>query len=391
MVKNKEIFYKELRNSINRMREQSNNTMDTIQILTKSSVIALHFLCYARKEGLLFLEEAARIEKVEEHLLGNELLRMIDLVINGTDPEIIEDVCMKRYYANDYSALESFVFLFYMDAMLDLQAGLSPVIVEESIKSYMPDQVVEQLKMIKKEEEKQNIIKSEDSWEKLYGRKFPFREAGSEYYIIRIVDYCVISMSNEDLQRLLRDVRNIYLIMLLKGLSGKAVKKIHDNISHRLDAMLMEDMESMGIVSSTDIADVAGRVFQIMLKLGKETQIKIPGGLDSIFEPCGIKEKAGQEYSLIRSCFLGMTNRDIQRVLKDIPQNTLSIAMIGWTTELRRIICENLSRPAAARIKNELNYYEYYGCTEKQIEEANEKVLTEIQKLEDCAEIFIWS
>lgn len=296
MVKNSDIFYQEVRNNTQQVQENIQADNGIVSILVNSCSSLLWLADTAVKEGLLALGEAKDREKVTGLVNGMELARMIDLVCDGTEPEVIEDMCMKRYFSWNYSKIEGFLYLVYMDVMLDIQNGVNFFRIRESIKSFMPFEVNRELDRMAAEEEKKNKQISESSWKKLYGRTFPIQPEASEYYIIRIVDYCIISMSDKEVQRLLRDIETQRCVLLMKGLSGDALKKLHDNLSERLCAMLLEDMEYMGPVRLIDVADAANKVFQVMLKLAGMGEISVPGKFAEIFVVCNVADVQKTEF-----------------------------------------------------------------------------------------------
>ncbi len=98
------------------------------------------------------------------------------------------------------------------------------------------------------------------------------------------------------MQRLLRDIETQRCVLLMKGLSGDALKKLHDNLSERLCAMLLEDMEYMGPVRLIDVADAANKVFQVMLKLAGMGEISVPGKFAEIFVVCNVADVQKTEF-----------------------------------------------------------------------------------------------
>ncbi len=68
------------------------------------------------------------------------------LVVDGTEPDAVEDIALKRYFAREYKGLESFLYLLYLDGMLNIQAGENPYVFREKIFSVMPEQVNEKLR-----------------------------------------------------------------------------------------------------------------------------------------------------------------------------------------------------------------------------------------------------
>ena len=85
----------------------------------------------ARREGLLALEYEAEIMPKETPLC-NELTEMIEMVVDGTDPVIFEELmAIKFFTVHDYTEIEALLYFFYARSMLMIQAGMSPRLIEE--------------------------------------------------------------------------------------------------------------------------------------------------------------------------------------------------------------------------------------------------------------------
>ncbi len=82
----------------------------------------------------------------------------------------------------------------------------------------------------------------------------------------------------------MREIDNSDAALLLKAMRGSAQKKYHDNLSKRLAAVILDELECMGLVRIKDISDAARRIFKVILSFGKNQEIKVPAGLDRIFE-----------------------------------------------------------------------------------------------------------
>ncbi|MBR1391950.1 MAG: flagellar motor switch protein FliG [Lachnospiraceae bacterium] len=82
-----------------------------------------------------------------------------------------------------------------------------------------------------------------------------------------------------------------------------------------------------------------------------------------------------------------LDDRAIQRVLRDVDNNDLGIALKGANEEVQNVIFKNLSKRLAAMIKEDM---EFMGPVRmKDVEEAQQKIVGVIRKLEDSAEIVI--
>ncbi len=84
---------------------------------------------------------------------------------------------------------------------------------------------------------------------------------------------------------------------------------------------------------------------------------------------------------------LSLDDRAIQRVLRDVENSDLTIALKGANEEVQNVIYNNLSKRLAAMIKEDI---EYMGPVRmKDVEEAQQKIVSVIRRLEDSAEIVI--
>ena len=82
-----------------------------------------------------------------------------------------------------------------------------------------------------------------------------------------------------------------------------------------------------------------------------------------------------------------LDDRAIQRVLHDVDNNDLALALKGSNEQVQNAIFNNLSKRLAAMIKEDM---EFMGPVRmKDVEEAQQKIVNIIRKLEDSAEIVI--
>lgn len=84
---------------------------------------------------------------------------------------------------------------------------------------------------------------------------------------------------------------------------------------------------------------------------------------------------------------LSLDDKTIQRVLRDVDNNELGVALKGTNEEVQNVIFANLSKRLAEMIKEDM---EYMGPVRmKDVEEAQQKIVNVIRKLEDAGEIII--
>ena len=82
-----------------------------------------------------------------------------------------------------------------------------------------------------------------------------------------------------------------------------------------------------------------------------------------------------------------LDDRAIQRVLRDVDNNDLAIACKGSSEEVQNVIFNNMSKRLAVMIKEDM---EFMGPVRmKDVEEAQQKIVNIIRKLEDSGEIVV--
>jgi flagellar motor switch protein FliG len=84
---------------------------------------------------------------------------------------------------------------------------------------------------------------------------------------------------------------------------------------------------------------------------------------------------------------LTLDDRSIQRVLRDVDNSDLAMALKGSNEEVQNVIFNNLSKRLAVMIKEDMDFMGPVRM--KDVEEAQQKIVNIIRKLEDSAEIVI--
>lgn len=243
---------------------------ETMLLETVYKMIELGLL--ARREGLLALEEAVigiPLESQEE-----DLTQLITLLVDGTDPDILAGIGLTRYYSSLYDDYQALKYFIYLEGVLSIQAGENPRILEEKLKVMLPPElylkyVTEQREkeLEKENKEKQHLIENLCKGERLWNSN----ESG--YYVFKLTDYIICDISDNGLQRVMREIDNMILTLAMKGMSGKARKHIFANLSERLGNMIAEDMVNMGPVRAVDILDASQRILTTVIRLIESGEI----------------------------------------------------------------------------------------------------------------------
>jgi flagellar motor switch protein FliG len=157
-------------------------------------------------------------------------------------------------------------------------------------------------------------------------------------------------------------------IAMMDRTSPDVIKQVEKVLERKLASLVNQDYTIVGILNSVD----RGTEKHIMETL----EVEEPELADEIRKKMFVFED-----------ILSLDNRAIQRVLRDVDNHDLALALKGATEEVQNVILNNLSTRLASMIKEDM---EYMGPVRmKDVEDAQQKIVNIIRKLEDSAEIVI--
>ena len=157
--------------------------------------------------------------------------------------------------------------------------------------------------------------------------------------------------------------------------SPDVIKEVERVLERKLSSLVNQDYTIVGGVDA--IVDILNTVDRGTEKhIMENLEIEEPELADEIRRKMFVFED-----------ILALDDKTIQRVLRDVDNNDLGIALKGSTEEVQNVIFNNLSKRLAAMIKEDM---EYMGPVRlKDVEEAQQKIVNIIRKLEDTGEIVI--
>lgn len=158
--------------------------------------------------------------------------------------------------------------------------------------------------------------------------------------------------------------------------------------------------------TSPDVIKEVEKVLERKLASLVNQDYTIVGGVDSIVEILNTVDRGTEKHimetleieepeladEIRRKMFvfediLSLDDKSIQRVLREVDNNELAVALKGSNEQVQTVIFNNLSKRLAAMIKEDM---EYMGPVRlKDVEEAQQKIVNIIRKLEDSSEIII--
>ena len=157
--------------------------------------------------------------------------------------------------------------------------------------------------------------------------------------------------------------------------SPDVIKEVEDILEQKLASLVSQDYTIVGGVDS---------VVAILNTVDRGTEKHIMENLE-IEEP-ELADEIRKKMFVFEDILM-LDDRSIQRVLRDVENNELAVALKNANEDVRNAIFSNLSTRLADMIRDDM---EYMGPVRvKDVEEAQQKIVNIIRKLEDSAEIVI--
>ncbi len=164
-------------------------------------------------------------------------------------------------------------------------------------------------------------------------------------------------------------------IALMDRTSPEVIKEVERVLERKLSSLINQDYTIAGGVDS---------IVAILNTVDRGTEKRIMESLE-IEEP-ELADEIRKKMFVFEDILL-LDDRAIQRVLRDVDNGDLGIALKGANEEVQNAIFKNLSSRLSTMIKEDM---EFMGPVRmRDVEEAQQKIVGIIRKLEDSSEIVI--
>ncbi|WP_144428517.1 flagellar motor switch protein FliG [Defluviitalea phaphyphila] len=164
-------------------------------------------------------------------------------------------------------------------------------------------------------------------------------------------------------------------IALMDRTSPDIIKEVEKVLEKKLSSLVTEDYTAVGGVDA---------IVDIINSVDRGTEKHIMETLE--VEDTELAEEIKKKMFVFED-IITLDNRSIQRILREIDNNDLAIALKGAGEEVKNVIFSNLSKRLATMIQEDM---EYMGPVRlRDVEEAQQKIVNVIRKLEDIGEIVI--
>lgn len=164
-------------------------------------------------------------------------------------------------------------------------------------------------------------------------------------------------------------------IAMMDRTSPDVIKEVESVLERKLASLANQDYTIVGGVDA---------IVNILNTVDRGTEKHIMESLE-VEEP-ELADEIRKKMFVFEDILL-LDDRAIQRVLRDVDNSDLAVALKGSNEQVQEAIFKNLSKRLALMIKEDM---EFMGPVRmKDVEEAQQKIVNIIRKLEDSAEIVI--
>ena len=211
-----------------------------------------------------------------------------------------------------------------------------------------------------------------------------------------------------DPQQILAFVQNEHpqtIALIVSYMEPKQAAQVMGGLPPKLQAEVAKRIATMERVTPDVLREVE-RVLERKVSTILSQDFTIAGGIDALVAIVNNADRATERNIMERleeedpelaeevkkrlfvfEDILGMDDRALQRVLRDVDMKDVALALKGASEALREKFFKNMSKRAAEMLKEDM---EYMGPVRvRDVEEAQQKIVNVIRALEDAGEIVI--
>lgn len=221
----------------------------------------------ARKEGLLALEEAVG-NLSPENVFYQDVQSAIAFVVDGTDSEDVTELLTSRYFAKNLQGDDAMLYFLLISAVLRIQSGAPPHLLECLLVACLPDGVAEQYSVYKKQFPQEHKPTPKES---LLASSPNFEEGGISV-VKELLEKRIEDSDEKILKRVVHDVQKLDLVISLKGLSVSAKRKLFSVMPDSMADEYAEECESRGPVRLIDVMAAMSEFIAVFEKWTKNME-----------------------------------------------------------------------------------------------------------------------
>jgi len=221
----------------------------------------------ARYEGLLALEEKA------EEVSPGFLKRLLMLVVYATDPEKIVEIATNEYWINALEDADAMRDYIYIRGVLGIQAGENLNLLEIILQSLMPVQQGQNFDEKAEEINREAKMCHDKATAAKFSNIFMDCQDVKTAEQIHAFEKSLLSYSDRVLQRMIRDIDNRDMAVCMYAFQEDMRRKVLNNVTKRLGAVLMELVVELAPIQYGDVAESIAKVQGVIKRLRESGEI----------------------------------------------------------------------------------------------------------------------
>ncbi|MGI6113379.1 MAG: flagellar motor switch protein FliG [Mahellales bacterium] len=164
-------------------------------------------------------------------------------------------------------------------------------------------------------------------------------------------------------------------IALMDRTSPEVIKEVEGVLEKKLSALVTADYTSAGGIQT---------IVDILNSVDRGTEKNIIETLE--VQDAELADEIKRRMFVFED-IINLDNRSVQRFLREVDNNDLALALKGSSEDVSKLIFDNMSKRLQEMIKEDM---EFMGPVRlRDVEEAQQKIVNIIRKLEDAGEIII--
>ena len=249
-------YLNEMRHDAIARQKQVTPTDADIELLGRVIYYVTSFAKAARTYGLLAVEEEAL------HLdLGNEtealLYEAAELIVDGSSPDCVAEVLSNYYWISQPEGYEATAAYIGIRGVLLVQEDMHPYSIMRIAGSMLPVEIREKCLEVCHNYEAQKQQKEDEVAKVYFETDFSRSESLEVREALDWLERELSYMTDREIQLLLREVDNNYLVPALIGMKQGARQSVAGNMSARLRGMIMQDCYKLADIDDCAIAEGA--------------------------------------------------------------------------------------------------------------------------------------
>lgn len=254
-------YLNEMRHDVIAKQNQIEPEETDIELLGRVIYYVKNFAESARNYGLLAVEEAAAHLELA-NLPEKILYEASQLIVDGCSTEYMTEILSNTYWVSRPEGYVAAAAYMGIRGALLVQEGVNPYSVQQIVSSVLPIEIRKRCMEVCRSYESQKKQKQEEIAKVYFETDFSRSEAPEVRETLDVLEQELVWMTDREIQCLLKEVDNNYLVQALIGMRQKARQVIARNMSARLQGLIMEECYRIADIDECGIAEGAVYVIE---------------------------------------------------------------------------------------------------------------------------------